>query len=77
MDCCKIHYKTWYNIKTELLLKLKYNLKFAQLSACEKFNAISEKNIITTNNQVFRDYEHLIIYTHSDDTSLQYIKKYS
>ena len=34
-----------------------------------------KKNIITTNNQVFRDYEHLIIYTHSDDTSLQYKKK--
>lgn len=34
-----------------------------------------KQNIITTNNQVFSDYEHLIIYTHSDDTSLQYIKK--
>ena len=34
-----------------------------------------KKNIISTNNQIFRNYEHLIIYTRSKDSSLKFIKK--
>ena len=34
-----------------------------------------KKTIISTNNQKFKDYEHLMVYTDSEDNSLQLIKK--